>query len=59
MKSQLVMSLAEANNQSQRSMPNGTWTLAKPLAWNGMSMWNRVKACIVVLKGDGIVVRWY
>lgn len=57
--SQLVMTLEEANNQPQRSMPEDTWTLAKPLAWNGMSLWNRIKACFVVLKGNGIVVRWY
>lgn len=57
--SALVMTLSDANANPKRSMPDGTWTIAKPFAWCGMSLWNRIKACLVVLKGDGIVVRWY
>lgn len=41
------------------SIENGEevrWEPAKPV---GVPLWSRVKGALVVLRGDGFVVRWY
>ena len=65
----MIFTLRELNNHPVTSIVKGgmtantkgevEWHLAKPLAWNGMKLTNRIRAAWLVLKNEAVVVRWY
>jgi hypothetical protein len=55
----MVFTMKQLSESSLTCQPDKTWHPAKPIGWLGMKFWNRVRAAWVVLKNDGIVVRWY
>jgi hypothetical protein len=55
----MIFTLKELREHPQTSTKDGSWHPAKPIGWLGMRLKNRIRAAWIVLKNDGVVVRWY
>lgn len=65
----MIFTLNELNNSPMTPVVKGgvttntkgetEWHPAKPIAWSGMKLCNRIKAAWLVLKNEAVAVRWY